>query len=447
MKPLDSNRRCDGVLRRDVLKVGALTAFGLSLTDWLRLQATNGLDEAKRPRKKARACILIWLDGGPSHLETFDLKPEAPREVRGPFDPRPTNVPGMQISEYMPQTAKVADKITIIRSMTSPLGEHNFGSHYLLTGYKPTPALVYPSLGSVVAHTRTEQSVLPPYVNVGSRPNGMAGAGYLPASRNPFVLGGDPAKKDFKVRDLDFYPELTEARLRRRRGYLLKLDQFSRAVETTASDLPSDPVFEQAYRLTTSPQAKAAFDLSEESAATRKKYGHRTIGQSCLIARRLVERGVPFVTVTDRGWDTHNELVTRLKEGYTGGSVGKVPMLDLAFSSLVGDLDTRGLLDETLIVVMGEFGRTPKLNTAGGRDHWPRVFSVVLAGGGVPGGQVVGRSDSVGESPADHPVTPADLARTIYALLGIDGEREFHTSDGRPVTVSKGGQLIRELVG
>ncbi len=438
---LDSSHRRNGLLRRDVLKLGAL---GLSLGDWLRLRAADAHTDAGGP--KARACILIWLDGGPSHLETFDLKPGAPKEVRGPFRPIPTSVAGLEISELLPRTAKVADKLAIIRSMTSPLGEHNFGSHYMLSGYKPTPTLVYPSLGSVVAHTRTERSVLPPYITVGDLPNGMAGAGYLPSSSGPFVVGGDPAKKGFKVRDLDFYPELDETRLGRRRDYLLQLDRFSRAVET-ATDHPADPVFEQAYRLTTSPRAKAAFDVREESTATRQRYGGRTIGQSCLIARRLVERGVPFVTVTDRGWDTHTDLVTRLKEGYTGGSVGKVPMLDLALSSLIGDLDERGLLDETLVLAMGEFGRTPKLNTAGGRDHWPRVFSVALAGGGVPGGQVIGRSDAVGESPADRPVTPADLARSIFALLGIDGEREFQTTDGRPVTVNKGGEPIPELIG
>ena len=442
LRPSDPS---DRVLRRGVLKVGALTALGLSLTDWLRLRAEHATTGAENSLKKARACILLWLDGGPSHLETFDPKPEAPREVRGSFGALSTKVAGLQISEFLPQTAKIADKIAVIRSMTSPLGEHNFGSHYLLTGYKPTPALVYPSLGAVVAHTRAERSVLPPYVNVGNAPNGMAGAGYLPASCNPFVLGGDPAREKFKVRDLDFYPEVTGERLGRRREYLLKLDQFSRAVET-ATDESTDPLFEQAYRLTTSPQAKAAFDLSEESDATRQRYGRRTIGQSCLIARRLVERGVPFVTVTDRGWDTHADLVTRLRDGYVGGSVGKVPMLDLAVSSLIGDLDTRGLLEQTLVVVMGEFGRTPKLNTAGGRDHWPRVFSVLVAGGGVPGGQVIGRSDAVGESPVDRPVTPADLARSIYALLGIEGALEFRTADGRPVTVSKGG-LISELIG
>ncbi|MCZ6795016.1 MAG: DUF1501 domain-containing protein [Planctomycetota bacterium] len=452
----DADRRCDGVSRRDALRVGALTALGLTLSDWYRLRATVPLPEAalpeaalpgeRAPRTRARSCILLWLDGGPSHLDTFDLKPEAPAEVRGPFRPISTKVPGLQICEHLERTARVAHKLSIIRSMTSPLGEHNFGSHYLLTGYKPTPALVYPSLGSVVAAVQQKPSVLPPHVAVGSRPNGMNGPGYLPPRFGPFVLGGDPSKKDFKVRDLDLYPEVTVDRLQRRREYLEALDDFSRLVEEKA-EKPSDPAFQQAYRLVTSPGAKKAFDLSEEKRDVRQRYGFKTLGQSCLIARRLVERGVPFVTVTDRGWDTHVGLFTRLKEGFTGGSVGKIPTLDVALSALVEDLDERGLLGETLIVVMGEFGRTPKVNTAGGRDHWPRVFSVVLAGAGVPGGQVIGESDPVGESPAERPVTPADLAYTIYSILGIRPQHEFVTGDGRPVTVNRDGQPIRELLG
>ena len=426
-----------------MLKVGSLTALGLSLTDWFRLRAAaTASGTAKR---SARSCILIWLDGGPSHLDTFDLKPEAPAEVRGPFKPTSTNVPGMQISEFMPETALITDKLAIVRSMTSPLGEHNFGSHYMLTGYKPSPALVYPSLGSMLAHTRGGQRVLPPYVAVGNRLNGMAGPGYLPGSDGPFVLDGDPSRPDFKVQDLDFYPEVTEARLRRRRDFLSALDGFSHAVETSA-DQATTPEFEQAYRLVTSPEAKRAFDLSGEKPAVRKRYGNKTLGPSCLMARRLVERGVPFVTVTDRGWDTHNGLYTRLKEGYTGGSVGKVPTLDRALSALIEDLDERGLLEETLVLVMGEFGRTPKLNTAGGRDHWPRVFSVVLAGGSVPGGQVIGKSDRVGESPADRAVTPSDLARTVYTILGVDPDLEL-TTGGRPVKVNAYGQVIKELLG
>lgn len=421
--------------------MGSFGALGLSLSAW------SGLPRLGPPRRRtSRACILVWLDGGPSHLDTFDPKPDAPREVRGPFKPIRTSVPGLLFSELLPRTAQIAHHFTVIRSMTSPLGEHNFGSHYLLTGHKPSPALSYPSIGSVVARCSGDDHVLPAYIAVGDRLNGMAGAGYLPARYAPFVLGGDPAKKDFAVRDLDPYPGVDASRLARRQRFLGSFDEFQRAHDGSSADSAS-PEFEQAMRLMTSPDARDAFDLGQEPAQTRARYGPRTIGQSCLLARRLVERGVPFVTVTDTGWDTHKELSFHLKEGHNGGHVGKIPMLDLALSGLVGDLADRGLLDETLVIVMGEFGRTPKLNSAGGRDHWPRVFSVLVAGAGVPGGQVVGASDAVGESPVDRPVTPSDLARTVFTILGIDPEREFVTTDGRPVAVNKGGELVEELLG
>ena len=433
--------RCDGVSRREMLRVGGLTGLGLWAFDWFRLRALAG---GAGPGK-AKSCILLWLDGGPSHLETFDLKPDAPSEVRGPFKPIATKVPGIQICELMPHTARVTDKFSIIRSMTSPLGEHGLANHYLLTGYKPSPALEYPSYGVVVAHQRSGQPTLPPYVAIPEYKS-TAGAGYLGHAWLPFATGGDPAKPDFRVRDLDFYPEVTASRMERRREYLAQLERFEQRVEGAP---PTDPQFEQAYRLVTSPEAKAAFDLAQESEAVRARYGPRTFGQSCLLARRLVERGVPFVTVQNTGWDTHENLVLNLKEGYAGAQigVGLIPTFDQAFAALVGDLSERGLLAETLVIAMGEFGRTPKLNPAGGRDHWPRAFSVVLAGGGVPGGQVIGASDRVGESPADRPVTPNDLARTIYTLLGIDPDRELHTADGRPVRINQGGELIPELMG
>ncbi len=447
----DPDRRCDGVTRRELLRVGSLTAFGLGLADYLRLRAEGPAASTGRPRRTARACILIWLDGGPSHIDLFDPKPEAPREIRGPFRPIPTAVPGLQISEHLPRTARVAGRLAIIRSMTSPLGEHNLGSHYLLTGYQPSPALSYPSLGAVVSRVaRSEPGgdrLLPPYVAVGNRPNSMVGSGYLPAAFAPFVAGGDPARPDYRVADLDSYPLVTEDRLRRRRDFLWALDSFSRRVESAAGAEGAPSGFEAAYRLVTSPRAKEAFDLSRESRSVRERFGPRTLGQSCLLARRLVERGVPFVTVTDTGWDTHDDIYNRLKEGYTGGTVGKVPVLDQALAALIEDLDQRGLLAETLVLVMGEFGRTPKINTAGGRDHWPRVFSVALAGACVPGGTVVGRSDSLGESPADRPVTPADLASTVFTILGIDPDREFTTADGRPVRINSGGEPIGELLG
>src|SRR5262245_47241292 len=383
--------RCDGITRREALRAGALTALGLTLPG--RLRAADG----KAPR--AKSCILVWLDGGPSHLETFDLKPDAPSEVRGPFKPISTAVPGIQLCELLPNTARVADRIAVVRSVTSPLGEHGLANHYLMTGYKPSPVLDYPSYGAVVSHTRGGRPTLPTYVAVPDyRPT--AGSGFLGAAARPFAVGGDPAKPDFRVRDLDFYPGVTADRVERRRAFVSRLDQFQRATE--ADPPAADPEFEQAYRLVTSPEAKRAFDLSAEPPAVRARYGPRTIGQSCLLARRLVERGVGFVTVNNVGWDTHGDLVLRLKEGYTGAKVGVglIPTFDLAFAALVGDLADRGLLDETLVVAMGEFGRTPKINTQGGRDHWPRVFSVALAGGGVKGGQVVGASDRVGESPS-----------------------------------------------
>ena len=441
-----SAERCDGHTRRDLLRVGGLTALGLGVGDFFRLQQL----QASTTTRKAKACILIWLDGGPSHLETFDPKPDAPVEVRGPLNTIGTKIPGVRFGECLPQTAAMADQIAVIRSMTSPLGEHNFGTHYLMTGYKPTPVLDYPTYGAVTAHLREQEGVLPPNIAVPNfRAGGanMTGSGFLPVPTRPFAVGGDPARADFKVRDLDFYKGLDLDRLGRRRDFVRALDRFSDEAARTPG--ATDPDLERAWQLVASSKAKEAFDLSAESKQVRQRYGTRTIGQSCLLARRLVERGVPFVTVTNRGWDTHDNLHTRLKDGYTGARVpvGLIPSLDLAFSGLIADLSERGMLDETLIVVMGEFGRTPKLNTRGGRDHWPRVFSVAMAGGGVRGGQVVGSSDAVGESPHDRPVTPSDLAATIYSLLGIDPKLELHTPDGRPVRVTPHeAEVISELV-
>ncbi len=437
--------RATALSRRSFVRIGGLSAFGLGLGQFLAMRRAAAADA---PQAKAKHCILIWLDGGPSHLETFDLKPDAPQEVRGPLAPINTAVPGIQICDLMPQLAERMKHAAIVRSMTSPLGEHNLGAHYLLTGYVPTPALDYPAIGSIVAHLDRSDRMLPGHIavpNFGVGGQRISGNGYLPTAVRPFEVGGDPSRPDFRVQDLDFYPGLDAARNDRRREYLAALDRFTRLGE--AAEEAAQP-FSQAYRLIASPEAKAAFDLTKEPADTRARYGPRTIGQSTLLARRLVEAGVPFVTVNYPGWDTHDDLYTRLKEGYTGAKVpvGLVPMLDQALGALLDDLSDRGLLDETLVVVMGEFGRTPKLNTQGGRDHWPRVFSVLLAGGGVPGGQVIGSSDATGESPKDNPVTPADLAATIFTLLGIDPQRELHTADGRPIRLSRDGRVIKQLV-
>lgn len=441
MQKKHGGRRCDGVLRRDALRVGGLSALGLTLADWFRLRAVAATDHAA----SATSCILIWLDGGPSHLETFDLKPDAPTEVRGPFQPISTNVSGIQISEHLSRTSQVMDKVALIRSMTSTLGEHNFASHYMLTGYKPTQALTYPGMPAVVSHVLGDQTALPSSVAIG-RPNAMTGIGYLPPSSTAFVVEGDPSKPEFQVKDLSPSVVLSPERFDRRR---LLRDHIDRQIANVESDVAAasiDSSFDQAYRLIASPQARDAFALELEQDKTRSRYGRHPLGQSCLMARRLVEAGAKFVTVTDRGWDTHEKLVNRLKEGFTGGSVGKIPKLDTAYSALIEDLSQRGLLESTLVILMGEFGRTPKLNPRGGRDHWPRAFSVALAGGGIRGGQVIGKSDSHGERPSDRPVTPADLARTIYHCLGIDAARELHTSDGRPVQINRDGGLLNEMI-
>lgn len=432
-------RRCDGIHRREFLRVGSLSVLGLTLADALRLLAqTNAA-------RRLPNCILVWLDGGPSHLDTFDLKPQAPAEVRGDFRAINTRVPGIQICEHFPHLAQQMDKLCLIRSLTSELGEHNFGRHYLLTGYKPSPVLEHPSFGAVVSQCRGGRPTLPSYIAI---PNASreAGNGYLPGERRFFAVEGDPSRPDFRVRDLVGPPELTAARLERRREFLGDIDRLSRQIEDNAVRQERDAQFEQAYRLIASPAARGAFDVTRETPATRQRYGMSRVGQSCLMARRLVEAGCPFVTVTDQGWDTHQQIYRALREGYIGGRVGKIPVLDQALGALLTDLFDRRLLQDTLVVVMGEFGRTPKLNTAAGRDHWPRAFSVLVAGGGVRGGQVIGQTDARGESPTHRPVSPADLARTIYTLLGIDPDREFHTADGRPVAVNQGGEVIRECL-
>ncbi|MDE0086373.1 MAG: DUF1501 domain-containing protein [Candidatus Poribacteria bacterium] len=452
---MNVTKRCDGISRRDFLRVGGLTAFGLGLGNFFHLQrafAGNNTLTAK-----AKSCILIWLDGGPSHLETFDPKPDAPQEVRGPLKTIPTNVTGVRISECLERTAAIMDKIAVIRSMTSPLGEHSLGTQYLMTGYKPTPALEYPSFGATVAYVRYQNSqnitgdalsALPPNIAVPNFTGQLSGNGYLPSATRQFSVGGDAKRSDFKVRDLDFYQGIDVDRLSRRRQFVNALNEFSSAKDAGATTV-SDPELERAYNLITSPEAKAAFSLSEEPQEVRQRYGPggvNGIGLSCLLARRLVERGVPFVTVNHTGWDTHQDIF-RLKERYPTDRNAHLPSLDRALSALIQDLTDRRMLDETLVVVMGEFGRTPKINSQGGRDHWPNVFSVMLAGGGVQGGQIIGSSDSLGEFPKERPVTPSDLSATIYTLLGIDPSLELHTSDGRPVRVAPdGANVVSELI-
>jgi hypothetical protein len=426
--------------------VGALSLFGLGLDDLLRNRArANDPSRSKSLPAKAQACILIWQAGGPSHIDTFDPKPDSPKEFRGEFSPIDTSVPGVKISEVYPNLAKILHRATVIRSMTSPEAEHDRAAHHLLTGYRPSPALIYPSFGSAVSRTRgpSTTSLLPAYVAVPDAPL-FSSSGYLTPAFDPFSVGGDPNSPGFRVRDLTPPDQLTLERLRRRRSMVKSLDGFARDLSETPLTSSRDQFADQAYDLLTSSDAQAAFKIDEEPAASRDRYGRNPVGQSCLLARRLIERGVSFVTINDRGmnalgWDTHQQNFSTIKNTLA-------PPIDQGVSTLLTDLAERGLLDSTLVVMMGEFGRTPKINPNAGRDHHGRANSLLIAGAGTPGGLVLGRTDDKADSPVERPITPADLAATIYTSLGIDPTSQFETPDGQPIRLVDKGAAIRELI-
>ncbi len=443
----EPRKPCRGPSRRDLLKVGLLSPFGLGLADLLRsrsvAQDVKGYGPGRSFEPRANSCILVWLAGGPSHIDTLDPKPDAPAEYRGEFQPIATSVPGVSISEVYPEIAKVLDRMTLVRSMTSPEAEHDRAAHHMLTGYRPSPALVYPGMGSVVARVRGfDSSALPPYVAAPDAPL-FASSGYLTPAYDPFVVGGDPNQDGFRVRDLTPPDRVTLDRLRRRREMVRRLDAFTSDVSETPLTTSRDKFTDQAYDLLTSTAAQSAFQMSAERAATRDRYGRNPFGQSCLLARRLVEAGVGFITLNDRGmgplgWDTHAQNFPTIKNVMA-------PPLDQGVAALVRDLEERGLLETTIVVVMGEFGRTPKINPNAGRDHHGRGNSLLIAGGGVPRGLVLGRTDSKADSPVERPVTPPELAATIYTKLGIDPERRFETADGQPVRLVDKGEAIHEL--
>jgi hypothetical protein len=391
-----------------------------------------------------RNCILIWLAGGASHIDTFDPKPDAPADVRGEFKPIATSVKGLQISEVFPKLATIMDQMTLIRSMTSPEADHGRASHHLLTGYRPMPALEYPSYGSVVSKVRESRNLaLPPYVAIPDAPL-FSSSGYLTPAYDPFAASGDPNVPGFRVRNLTPPDRLTLARLMRRRAMVKSLDEFAADVPATALTTSRDQFSEQAYSLMTSSAAQAAFRMDDESPALRDKYGRTTFGQSCLLARRLIEAGVSFVTINDRGtqqlgWDTHAQNFPTIKNTLA-------PPLDQGLSALLSDLSDRHLLDNTLVVMLGEFGRTPKINPNAGRDHHGRANCVLLAGADVPRGLVLGKTDARGDTPTDRPVTPADLASVLYQKLGIDPDRKFPAPDGRPIRLVDNAQPPRELL-
>lgn len=400
--------------------------FGLStLTLPSLLKAQYGAKKAK-----AKNVINIFLPGGIAAQEFLDPKSLAPSEYRGPFGSIKTNVSGIEIGEKFQKLSKVADKFSIIRSMTHGEAAHERGVHSMMTGYKPSPALVYPSMGSVVSVELGGRNKLPAYVSV---PNALenGGSGYLSSKYNPFSLGSDPVSPSFKVRDLN--SDVDAQRFNRRKNILEAVDSKFKNEVNSDNVSAIDSFYSQAYELISSESAKLAFDISKEDQKTKEMYGLTTAGQRLLISRRLIEAGVRFLTVSYGGWDMHDNI----KNGFEK----QAPEFDQALSALLSDLSDRGLLDETVVVVTSEFGRTPKINNTAGRDHWPRVFSTLIAGGGIKNGQIYGKSDSLGGEVDENPVAPSDLSATIFSLLGIDPEKQFMTPDLRPIYISQGSVL------
>jgi uncharacterized protein (DUF1501 family) len=431
------NGYCDGVTRRDLLQVGALGAMGLGLADFLRISQAQAAETGRGATD--RSVILLWLSGGPSHIDTFDPKPEAPSEIRGDFLAIPTNVAGVQLCEHLPRLARKMDQMAVVRSVTHNLASHAPGSLFMQTGNRPLASLRYPNYGSVVARERVAAPGLPPFVTVPEGGQDTADAGYLGIAYNTYAVGADPNKADFSVRSLTLPGGMTEARLASRQALAADLDTAFRELPRKPDLIQGmDTFYQQAYEIIRSPKTRQAFDLKAEQGSIRDAYGRTTFGQGCLLARRLVEAGVRFVQVVYTGWDTHAQNFQRLKDVL-------LPGLDQGMASLLGDLKDRGLDRNTVVLCAGEFGRTPKVNGSAGRDHWSQGMSVVFAGAGVRGGQVIGSTTPGGEEPADEKVVPEDVAATLYTLLGINPQKEYLTPSGRPVAIVRDGSPIEKL--
>jgi uncharacterized protein (DUF1501 family) len=416
--------------RRNFLVNGGI--MGLSLGSILKAQASQ------KSVAKAKNVIFIYLPGGMAHQESWIPIPDAPIEYRGPLSAIKTKVPGLLFSENLKNTAKIADKITVIRSMNHNEAAHERGSHSMLTAYQPSPALVYPSFGSVVAHELGDQNNLPPYVAIPNKAHEYAGVGYLPSSFSPFGLGSNPENSDFKVRDLNLYDGVNISRFEKRKTLRQIVEAQFSAIEKADSMAAMDKFYQQAYSLISSEKAREAFDISKEDSKIRDRYGRNAAGQRFLLARRLIEGGVRFVTVTYGSWDHHDGIKSAINS--------QLPSFDMAFSALIEDLDQKGLLDETLVVVTSEFGRTPKINRTAGRDHWPKLFGTVMAGGGIKQGAYYGSPDATGSEVEEDPVSPQDFGATIYHLLGINPEKRLVTADNRPIEIVKDGNILKDIL-
>ena len=444
---------CDGMTRRDFLHAGALSTVGLTMPAFLQLEAQGAVRKDRDVN-----CIMIFMLGGPSQLDCWDMKPDAPLEIRGPYKPIETNVPGIQVSEIFPRMAKHADKYALVRSVYhTAAAVHDTGHQMMQTGRLFQGGIEHPHPGAVLAKLKGPKGATPAHVVLptpmgptgGNLPHGQ-NAGYLGKQFDPLVLNADPSKKEFKVADLLPPDYITAVRKDRRQALRDAIDDSVKAFENSANAKLLDANFSQAYTLMSSKEAREAFDVNAEPEALRQKYGMNKFGQSCLLARRMLERGGRFVTINmfetvfnEITWDIHGSRPFTPIQAYKE-IVG--PWFDNGYSTLLEDLQQRGMLENTLVVCMGEFGRTPKVNPAGGRDHWPQCWTIFFAGGGVKGGQVVGASDEIGGYPKDRPVTPSEVAATVYHALGIDGQHELPGPQGRPIPlVDYGVKPITEL--
>jgi len=428
------HKTCDGLQRRDFLKVGALGATSLSLGSYLQMAAAGEVNT----EAKAKSAIFINLPGGPSHMDTFDLKPNAAAEFRGEFDPIQTKIPGIEISEHLPKLASQMDKFTILRGVSHTLAAHRLGSEYVNSGNRPLPSLEYPGYGSVVTKELGGPAELPPHVSI---PNSRQRAGFLGVKYAPLHTNATPQPgRPFSVRGITLGNGMTISDVEKRQSLLKGLDQTFAGFEKDDQLLDGlDRFSQQAYSMITSKDARDAFDISKENSSFSKPFGEGAFGQSCLLATRLVESGVRFVTVSMGGWDTHRDGWTRLKDNL-------LPNFDEGLAALFAGLEEKGLLESTAVYVTGEFGRTPKINTERvGRDHYPRCMFMLMAGGGITGGRVLGESNENATGPLNDGYSPDDVAASFYHNLGIDHTKEYNSNTGRPIMIVRDGTVIEDL--